>query len=98
MITVVYLCMEENHQINWTRPMSIGTRCHQVAMYIVYESPLHMLCESPNIYYHEKETTQFISKIPTTWDETIALYGKVSDYIILARRSGDYWYIGGTTD
>ena len=89
---------EKNHQINWTRPMSIGTRCHQVAMYIVYESPLQMLCESPSTYYKEKETTELISKIPTTWDETIALYGKVSDYIVIARRSGDTWYLGGMTD
>mgnify|MGYP002639560839 CR=1 FL=1 len=89
---------EKNHQIIWTRPMSIGTRCHQVAMYVVYESSLQMLCESPSTYYKEKETTEFISRIPTTWDETIALYGKVSDYIVIARRSGDNWYIGGMTD
>jgi len=89
---------EKNHQVIWTRPISIGTRCHQVAMYVVYESPLQMLCESPSAYYNEKETTEFISKIPTTWDETIAIDGKVGEYIIVARRNGDNWYIGGMTN
>ena len=93
-----YNANKKNHQIIWTRPMSIGTRCHQVAMYIVYESHLQMLCESPSTYYKEKETTEFISRIPTTWDETVTLYGKVSDYIVIARRSGDTWYLGAMTD
>jgi len=78
--------------------MSLGTRCHQVAMYVVYESPLQMLCDAPSAYLKEKETTEFISKIPSVWDETKVLEAKVADYIIIARRKGKTWYIGGMTD
>ena len=88
----------DNHVISWNRPASIGTRCHQVAMYVVFESPLQMLCESPSTYYKEDETTRFISKIPTTWDETILLDAKVGDFILIARRYGDSWYLGAMTD
>ena len=88
----------ENFRIRFNRPMSMGTRCHQLAMYIVYESPLQMLCESPSIYYKEQESLDFISQVPTTWDETRVLEAKVSDYILVARRKGNDWYIGGMTD
>lgn len=89
---------EANFTISFKRPMSLGTRAHQVAMYVVYESPLQMLCESPSRYYKEQETVEFITKIPTTWDETIVLHGKIGDYIAVARRKGDKWYIGAMTD
>lgn len=82
----------------FTRPMSYGTRCHQVAMYVVYEAPLQMLCESPTIYYKEQETVDFITEIPTVWDETVVLEGAVSDYIVVARRKGEDWYVGAMTD
>ena len=59
-----------NYASLFTRPMSLGTRAHQVAMYVVYEAPLQMMCESPTIYYREQETVDFITKIPTVWDET----------------------------
>lgn len=88
---------EDYFNIRWNRPMSMGTRCHQVAMYVVYESPLQMLCDNPSNYYSEKETTQFISQIPTTWEETIVLEAKVESYILMARRNGEKWYIGGMT-
>ena len=89
---------KDNFQISWNRPMSLGTRCHQVAMYVVFESPLQMLCDSPSAYLKEKETTTFISKIPSVWDEIKVLKAKVGDYIIIARRKGKTWYIGGMTD
>ena len=89
---------ERNFCISFDRPMSMGTRCHQVAMYMVYESPLQMLCENPSIYRKEQETVDFISQIPTVWDETLMLEAAVSDYIIVARRKGDTWYIGAMTD
>jgi alpha-glucosidase len=88
----------DNHRISFNRPMSLGTRCHQVAMYVVYESPLQMLCESPSTYYKEETTTKFISKIPTVWDEAIVLDAKVADYILIARRKDDIWYLGAMTD
>jgi alpha-glucosidase len=89
---------EENFVPRFTRPMSQGTRCHQVAMYILYSSPLQMLCDTPSNYYREKETTEFIARIPTTWDETRVLYAEVGDYLVMARRKGETWYIGAMTD
>lgn len=88
---------EEYFNIRWNRPMSMGTRCHQVAMYVIYESPLQMLCDNPSNYYREKESTEFMAQIPTTWDETIVLEAKVGSYILMARRHGETWYIGGMT-
>ena len=74
--------------------MSQGTRCHQLAEYVVFESPLNMLCDSPSNYEQEEECTDFITGIPTVWDETVALDGRVGEYVIIARRSGDTWYVG----
>jgi alpha-glucosidase len=88
----------QNYRISFYRPMGLGTRCHQVAMYIVFESPLQMLCDAPSTYYKEEETTRFISKIPTVWDETRVLDAKVADYVLIARRKDDKWYIGAMTD
>lgn len=79
-------------------PMSQGTRAHQLAMYLVYEAPLQMMADSPTAYMKEQESTTFISQIPTTFDETIALDGKVGEYVALARRKGEVWYIGGLTN
>lgn len=74
-------------------PMSQGTRCRQIAQYIVFFAPLQMLCDSPTTYQKESECTEFISKIPVVWDETIAIEGKVGEYLALARRKGDTWYL-----
>jgi alpha-glucosidase len=79
-------------------PMSLGTRCHQLAMYVVYESPLQMLADSPTRYRREPECMTFLSAVPTVWDDTIALEAKVSDYVAIARRSGNDWFIGAMTD
>tara|TARA_R110002049_G_scaffold307158_1_gene506946 strand:+ start:5017 stop:6975 length:1959 start_codon:yes stop_codon:yes gene_type:complete len=89
---------EDDFEISFERPMSMGTRAHQVAMYIVYEAPLQMLCESPSTYIKEQKTVNFITKIPTVWDETIVLKGSIGDYIALARRKNDTWYVGAMTD
>ena len=80
------------------RPMSMGTRCHQLAMYVVYESPLQMLADCPSNYYRENECTEFIAGIPTTWDDTKLLTGKVGEYIAIARKKGNTWYIGAMTN
>ncbi len=85
----------ENYKPCYIDPVSQGTRCHQLGMYVVYESPFNMLCDAPHYYEQEKECTEFIAKIPTVFDETIAIDGKVGEYIVVARRSGDKWYIGG---
>ena len=81
-----------------SEPMSQGTRCHQLALYVVLDSPLNMLCDSPTAYLHEKECTEFIAAIPTVWDETRILGGRLGEYIVTARRKGSTWYVGGITD
>lgn len=78
--------------------MSQGTRCRQLAQYIIFESPLNMLCDNPSNYETEKECTEFIASIPTVWDETRALNGKVGQYVSIARKSGNDWYVGSMTD
>ncbi len=78
--------------------MSQGTRCHQLALYVVLESPLNMLCDSPTNYEQEPSYTHFVAEIPTVWDETRVLQGEVGEYIVTARRKGDTWYIGGITN
>lgn len=83
----------------YSAPMSQGTRSHQVGEYVVFDSPLVMLCDSPSFYEKEPETLSFISRIKTTSpDQTQILDGKVGEYIITARRTGDKWYVGGLTD
>ncbi|MBO0321804.1 glycoside hydrolase family 97 protein [Muricauda sp. CAU 1633] len=89
---------KENFMARFDRPMAMGTRAHQVAMYVVYEAPLQMLSDTPSNYYREDETTSFIAKIPTTWDDTVVLEAKVSDYILLARKNGNTWYVAGMND
>lgn len=89
---------KDEFKANWSRPMAYGTRCHQLGMYVIYESPLQMLADSPSNYYHEPAAMDFLSKVPTVWDQTIGIDGKVGDFIIMARRSGSQWYIGGMTD
>ena len=83
---------------SWSEPMSQGTRCHQLALYIVLESPLNMLCDAPTNYMKEVNYTRFVAEIPTVWDETRVLQGEVGEYIVTARRKGDVWYIGGITN
>jgi alpha-glucosidase len=85
-------------RINWNRPMSMGTRAHQIAMYVIYESPLQMLADSPSNYLSELESTMFISKIPTVWDDTKVLEAKVGEYLIIARKNNNKWYIGAMTN
>jgi alpha-glucosidase len=79
-------------------PMSQGTRVHQMAMYTVFEAPLQMLADSPTAYKKEQETTDFIAKVPAVFDETVALDGEAGEYISLARRKGDVWYVGAMTN
>lgn len=78
--------------------MSQGTRCRQLAEYIVFNSPLTMLCDSPSNYMKEPECLEFISEVPTVWDEIVPLDGKVAEYVAVAKRKGDVWYVGGMTN
>jgi alpha-glucosidase len=79
-------------------PMSQGTRCHQLAMYVIYESPLQMLADNPTHYYKEPECMEFLSKVPTVWDDTKVFDAKLSEYVLIARRNGNEWYVGAMTN
>lgn len=79
-------------------PMSQGTRCRQLAEYVIFESPLNMLCDSPSNYEKEQECTDFIAAIPTVWDNTVAINGEIGKYISIARQKGDAWYVGSLTN
>ncbi len=81
-----------------SEPMSQGTRCHQLATYVIFESPLNMLCDNPSNYRREAECTNFIADIPTVWDKTVALDGKVGEYVAIARQHGNEWYVGALTN
>ena len=81
-----------------SEPMSQGTRCHQLAEYVIFESPLNMLCDNPSNYREEPECTRFIAEIPTVWDKTVALDGAVGEYIVMARQKEGVWYVGGLTN
>ena len=80
------------------QPMSQGTRVHQMAMYTIFEAPLQMLADSPSKYAKEPEYTDFIAQVPTTFDQTVALDGQVGEYIVLARRKGNTWFIAAMTN
>ena len=80
------------------RPMSLGTRCHQLAMYVVYESPLQMLSDSPSNYLREPQAMEFLAPVPSEWDETKVLAGKIAEYVVVARRNGKDWYVGVMTN
>ena len=82
----------------FSRPMSQGTRCHQLAMYVVFESPLQMLADSPSNYAREPDAMAFLESVPTVWDETRVLDARLADYVVVARRSGAEWYVGAMTD
>ena len=79
-------------------PMSQGTRCRQLAMYAIYFSPFSMLCDSPSLYEREAECTKFIAEFPTVWDETVALESQFGNYVAMARRKGNTWYVGVAND
>ncbi|MBN2209959.1 MAG: glycoside hydrolase family 97 protein [Sedimentisphaerales bacterium] len=78
-------------------PVVMGTRCHHLAMYVVYENPVPMICDYPTAYENQKGF-EFILEVPTVWDETRVLAAKPCDYLVIARRKGEAWYIGGMTD
>lgn len=81
-----------------SQPMALGTRCHQLAMYVVYEAPLQMLSDSPSNYLREPEIMDLLGPVPTEWDETKVLDARIADYVVVARRNGREWYVGAMTD
>jgi alpha-glucosidase len=82
----------------FNQPMALGTRCQQLAMYVVYESPLQMLSDSPSNYLREPEIMDFLGPVPTEWDETKVLAARIAEYVVVARRNGRDWYVGAMND
>ena len=89
---------KDNWAVCYQNPVSMGTRCHQLACYVVHDSPFTMLCDAPTNYEREQACVDIITSIPDTFDETRILQGYISSYIISARRNGSDWYIGGQTN
>ena len=89
---------KESFRISWSTPMSMGTRCHELAKFIIFESPLQMLCDNPSNYLKERECLAFMAQVPVTWDETRCLNASISHYVTIARKHGQDWYIGSMTD
>ena len=81
-----------------TSPMSQGTRCRQLAEYVIFESPFNMLCDSPTLYEKNQPSMNFIGKVPVVWDETRVISAKMAEYVVIARRKGHSWYLGGITN
>ncbi|OJU53506.1 MAG: Retaining alpha-galactosidase [Bacteroidales bacterium 45-6] len=89
---------KDNFRSVFSEPMSQGTRCRQLATYVIFESPLNMLCDSPTSYEKEQECTDFITSVPTVWDNTVAVDGKLGEYIVMARQKAENWYLGAMTN
>jgi alpha-glucosidase len=79
-------------------PMVMGTRCNQLAMLVVFESAIQTLCDSPYNYRNSPAGLDFLSMVPTSWDETRFIDGYPGEFITVARRKGDIWYIGSMTN
>ena len=90
--------IKKNYYPAWSDPMSQGTRCRQLAEYIVFEAPLNMLCDNPSNYMEEPVCTKYISSVPKVWDETKALNGEIGKYVTIARKKGEDWYVGSITN
>ncbi|WP_255352169.1 glycoside hydrolase family 97 protein [Pedobacter sp. BMA] len=77
---------------------SVGTRAYQLALFVLFESGVQMLCDNPTLYYKNQECTDFITQVPVTWDETKAIKAEVGEFAIVAKRKGNKWFIGGITN
>ena len=89
---------QKSFRVVGEQPMSQGTRTQQLAQYVIYDSPLQYLAGTPSAYRAEPEFSRFLGGIPTTWDETRPLQGAIGDYVVVARRAGDTWYVAAMTD
>lgn len=79
-------------------PMTLGTRCHDMALYLIIDSPFSMLADSPDEYRKYPDILRYLSQVPTVWDETIPLLARYGQYVVMARKAGDVWYVGGIND
>jgi alpha-glucosidase len=78
--------------------MSQGTRCHQLAMFIIYYSPLQFMVDVPTTYVKEPVYLDFLASIPSVWDLTYPLDSKIGQYLSIARKKDNYWFVGSMTN
>jgi len=91
-------CVTGNFRATNTLPSVQGTRCHEMALYVLYNETLKMLCDAPMAYEKEPLVLDFLLKIPTVWDETIPINGKCGDFLVAARKTNQVWYLAAITN
>lgn len=79
-------------------PSVMGTRCHELAMYVVFDQPLAMLCDAPTEYEKYPDILGFLQAVPTTFDDAKVLTARVGEYVLMAKRKGEDWFVGGMTN
>lgn len=84
-------------KVQYTRPLMLGTRCHMLGLYVVFENYLQMVCDYPAAY-EGQEGFEFVRKVPTVWDETKVIDAKLGEYVVIARRKGNDWYLGAVNN
>ncbi len=87
----------DNYSARRPNSASIGTRAYQMALFVMFESGLQMLADNPVLYYNNAECTEYITSVPVLWEDTKVLAAKLGDYLLVAKRCGEKWYIGGIT-
>lgn len=90
--------IKANFNAVYSQPMSMGTRAHQTALYVLFESPLQMLADNPSNYQQDEKYTRYLAQFPSVWDDTKVLYADAGKAVIMARKHGNKWYIGGITN
>ena len=94
----MFSAQPEDNCSTGANPMGTGTRAYQMALYVVFESPLQMLADNPVLYRREHPCTEFLAAVPTTWDSLRVLRAACGREVVVARRKGDKWYVGGITN
>jgi alpha-glucosidase len=89
---------EKDFRIIMERPMTQGTRCQQLAMFTLFYAPLEMLSDAPTAYERDPDILHYLAGMPTVWDATVPLDGKVGDFAIIARKKNSDWFVAGLTD
>jgi len=87
-----------DYAVFFTKPLVHGTRSNEMALYVIYNEPLVMLCDAPGEYEKEPALTNFISAIPVSWDDTKVLAASFGEYIVTAKKKGIEWYVAGITN
>ncbi|MBQ1957969.1 MAG: glycoside hydrolase family 97 C-terminal domain-containing protein, partial [Alistipes sp.] len=94
----MFSAQPNDNRSTFSNAMGTGTRAYQMALYVVFESGVQMLADTPTRYLQEHECTEYIASVPTIWDETKVLSAKVGEHVVVARRSGEKWFVGAITN